>query len=58
MYDEKAKFAQLNTLVTLRDEAEVREWCNSLGCTESELREALNTVGCFADTVREYLLRR
>jgi hypothetical protein len=34
---------------------EVRDWCNSLGCTEQALRAAVKAVGPMAGDVRTYL---
>ena len=41
--------------IGLSEVDEVRDWCESLGCTDAELRAALTAVGNIPDRVREYL---
>jgi hypothetical protein len=55
MSDTPRGTGQDRKLIALTQEYEVRDWCQSLGCTEPELRAAVAAVGNSADKVREYL---
>lgn len=44
--------------IDLDDEASVREWCASFGCTEEQLRAAIRSVGAAPAEVRRHLQRR
>ncbi len=44
-----------NKRIDINDPQEIRNWCNSFGCTESELKQAVAAVGTSAKEVREYL---
>lgn len=44
-----------NKRIDINDSNEVRNWCNSLGCTEGELKRAVKAAGTSAEKVREYL---
>lgn len=43
--------------ISLGEDYEVRDWCESLGVTEQQLRDAVAEVGNSAEKVREYLRR-
>jgi len=44
-----------NKRIDINDPKEVRNWCNSIGCSEVELKRAVKAVGTSAEKVREYL---
>ena len=41
--------------IVLKDDAEIRAWCQSLGCTEVQLRVAVQAAGSSSDKVRHYV---
>lgn len=41
--------------IDVNDPAEVRNWCNSLSCTETQLKAAVRAVGDSAAAVRKHL---
>lgn len=55
MSDDKPSTAQDRKLISLEQDYEVRDWCESLNCTEQELRSAVKSVGNSAQAVREHL---
>ncbi|MDB5889759.1 MAG: hypothetical protein JWP47_590 [Polaromonas sp.] len=58
MTDDKSKTGSDRKLISLREDYELRDWSQSLGCTEQQLRDAVQAVGNSADTVRDYLKSR
>ena len=46
-----------NDLINLGQPHEVRDWCDSLGCSEPQLRAAVAAVGNSASAVRAHLAR-
>lgn len=58
MPDDPNKTGADRKLISLQQDHEVRDWANSLGCSEQELREAVQTVGHSADEVRRFLSHR
>lgn len=55
MSDNPSKTGADRRLISLSQDYEVRDWTQSLRCTEDELRRAVAAVGNSADKVREYL---
>lgn len=55
MSDDKPSTAQDRKLISLEQDYEVRDWCESLNCTEQELRSTVKSVGNSAQAVREHL---
>lgn len=55
MSDDTSKTAQDRKLISLNEDYEVRDWCNSLGCTPEQLREAVKAVGNSVEAVRAHL---
>lgn len=55
MTDNKKQTGRDRKLISLEQDYEVRDWTQSLSCTEEELREAVNAVGNSAEKVREYI---
>lgn len=55
MADNTTKTGLDRKLIALTEDYEVRDWTQSLGCSEAELRAAVKAVGNSADKVREYL---
>ena len=55
MADDTTKTGQDRKLVSVSEDYEVRDWCESMGCTEQQLRQAVAAVGNSADAVREHL---
>jgi len=55
MSDDPSKTGQDRRLISLAQDHEVREWCQSLGCTEEQLRRAVAAVGDSAQAVRAEL---
>jgi hypothetical protein len=53
--DDHSTRANDSRRIDLRQGQEVRDWCESLGCTEESLRAAVRTVGNHAGAVREWL---
>ncbi|HYW56118.1 MAG TPA: DUF3606 domain-containing protein [Polaromonas sp.] len=58
MSDDKSKTGNDRKLISLEQEYELRDWTQSLGCTEKQLRAAVEAVGNSADAVRKYLSGR
>ena len=58
MSDDTTKTALDRKLISLEEDYEVRDWCQSLGCTPEQLREAVKAVGNSADAVRKHLARK
>ncbi len=58
MSDDTSKTAQDRKLISLKEDYEVRDWCQSLGCTPEQLRAAVKAVGNSAAAVREYLAKK
>lgn len=57
MADDKSKTGQDRKLISLTEDYEVRDWCQSLNTTPEKLRAAVAAVGNSADKVREYLAK-
>lgn len=55
MPDDPTQTAADRSRISLNQDHEVRDWTQSLGCTEEELRQAVKVVGPSADAVRTYL---
>lgn len=58
MSDDTSKTAQDRKLISLNEDYEVRDWCNSLGCSPEQLREAVEAVGNSAEAVRAHLAKK
>jgi len=58
MPDDKTKTGADRKFISLEQPHELRDWTQSLGCTEQQLREAVKEVGNSADAVRRYLSRK
>lgn len=58
MPDDTSKTGSDRKLISLKEDYEVRDWANSLGCTPEQLRSAVEAVGHSADKVREHLSAR
>jgi hypothetical protein len=58
MPDDTSKTGNDRKLISLEQDYEVRDWTQSLGCTEDELRAAVKAVGNSAEKVREYLQKK
>ncbi|WP_076999123.1 DUF3606 domain-containing protein [Variovorax sp. KK3] len=59
MADDKTKVGgQDRTRISLSEDYEVRDWCQSLGVTETQLREAVAAAGNEAAAVRDYLAKK
>ncbi|WCM90093.1 DUF3606 domain-containing protein [Acidovorax sp. NCPPB 3576] len=58
MSDDSTKIAEDRNLISLAEAYEVRDWTQSLNCTEDELRAAVKAVGHSAQAVRSYLANR
>jgi hypothetical protein len=58
MPDDKTKTGADRRFISLEQPHELRDWTQSLGCTEQQLREAVNEVGNSADAVRRYLSKK
>jgi len=43
--------------IDINDPAEVRNWCQALGCSEAQLRAAVAAVGTSGAAVRRHLGR-
>jgi len=41
--------------IDIDDPYEVRNWCNSIGCTADQLERAVDKVGTSAEDVKKYL---
>jgi Protein of unknown function (DUF3606) len=57
MADDKTKLASDRKFINLNEDYEVRDWTQSLGCTEQELRDAVKAVGNSVEAVRYFLDR-
>ena len=55
MSDDPHKTGTDRTLIALTQDHEVRDWCQSLGCTKEQLEAAVQAVGHSAQQVRDYL---
>jgi hypothetical protein len=44
--------------ISLKEEWEVRYWCNELGCTRQQLIDAVTAVGHSTSAVREHLRQK
>jgi len=58
MPDDKSETGADRKLISLEQPHELRDWTQSLGCTEQQLREAVKEVGNSADAVRRYLSKK
>ena len=58
MTDDTSKTGLDRKLISLKEDYEVRDWAQSLGCTPEQLRDAVKAVGNSADKVREHLSAR
>ena len=58
MPDDPRRIRADRKLISLKQEHEVREWAESLGCSDHEIREGVNIVGHSADEVRRFLSYR
>jgi uncharacterized membrane protein YebE (DUF533 family) len=58
MSDYKAATAVDRKLISLKEDYEVRDWCQSLKCTPAQLEDAVAAVGHSAEAVRAYLEAR
>jgi hypothetical protein len=58
MADDPLKTGNDRKLISLEEPYEVRDWVESLGCTEDELRQAVKAVGHSAEAVRSHLASR
>ncbi len=57
MADDKTKTGTDRRFISLNEDYEVRDWTQSLQCSEEELRRAVAAVGNSAEKVRDYLGR-
>jgi hypothetical protein len=55
MPDDPKKTGADRKLISLEQAHELRDWTQSLNCTEAQLREAVKAVGNSAEAVRQYL---
>lgn len=53
--DKTQRGGQDRERISLEEAYEVRDWTQSLGCTEEELRAAVAAVGHSAEAVRAHL---
>lgn len=58
MSDDPTKTGEDRRLISLNQDHEIRDWSESLGCSEEELRQAVKVVGNSAEAVRTYLRGR
>ena len=58
MPDDPGKTGADRKLISLEQPHELRDWAQSLGCTEQQLREAVRNVGNSAEAVRRYLQKK
>lgn len=58
MSDDKSKTGADRKLISLEQAHELRDWTQSLGCTEQQLRDAVKAVGNSAEAVRAYLAKK
>jgi len=57
MSDDPSKTGQDRKFISLKQEHEVRDWCESLKCTPEDLTRAVAAVGNHAETVRAHLAK-
>ena len=57
MADDKSKTGADRKQISLNEDYEIRDWMQSLNCSETELREAVKAVGSSAEAVRQHLAR-
>jgi hypothetical protein len=55
MADDTNKTGLDRRFIALGQDYEVRDWTQTLDCTEEQLREAVRAVGNSASAVRQYL---
>lgn len=55
MSDDPKKTGADRKLISVEQEHELRDWAESLGCTQEQLKAAVKAVGHSADAVREHL---
>lgn len=55
MADDPTKTAEDRQRISLKQDHEVRQWCESLKCTPDELARAVAAVGNSAEAVRAHL---
>ena len=58
MSDDPKKTGLDRKLISLEQEHEVRDWCQSFNCTPEDLRLAVKAVGNSAEKVRAYIHHR
>ena len=58
MSDDPKKTGLDRKLISLEQEHEVRDWCQSFNCTPEDLRRAVEAVGNSAEKVRAYIHHR
>jgi hypothetical protein len=58
MPDDKSKTGADRRFISLEQAHELRDWAQSLGCTEQQLRDAVKAVGNSAEAVRAYLAKK
>jgi hypothetical protein len=58
MSDDKSKTGADRRFISLEQSHELRDWTQSLGCTEQQLRDAVKAVGNSAEAVRAYLAKK
>jgi hypothetical protein len=58
MPDDTSKTGADRRFISLEQPHELRDWTQSLGCTEQQLRVAVKEVGNSADAVRRYLSKK
>lgn len=46
------------TSINIREEHEVRYWCERIQCTRAELEEAVAQIGIMSEDVESYLKRK
>lgn len=55
MSDDKTKTGEDRKLIAMNEPYEVRDWCETLGCSKEQLERAVKAVGNSAAKVREFL---
>jgi hypothetical protein len=55
MSDDKHKKELDGKLISLKEDYEIKYWCNIFKCTEQQLKDAVAAVGHSASKVRDYL---
>jgi hypothetical protein len=59
MSDDQIKRAHTDqTRINIREDNEVRYWCEKIGCTQAELLDAIAFVGVMSEDVEGYLKRK